>query len=648
NGQKTARLWCDAHWPRLVVEVNRERPGDVRVEIDDWRERPRELQPREIQVLGLDSRKAYIAQTDNIVPDLDRAIAWHQRNESSIWADTLDPQGLGDFKEQSADPLLGLTFGGLIQGENFKRKGDRALVTAKKTRAAAFTVTMLSWQTPTLQAWIEEIVTAASTTDSPTLAEAWRDHTAWWAEFWARSHINATLRDSDWCNPEQISLQMRWHRFLTACCSRGAFPAKFNGGLFTADWGVPGESYDADYRRWGGGYWWQNTRLIYWSMLANGDYDLMRPLFRMYRDILPLAEHRTQKWFGHGGAFFPETQYFWGAMLPENYGLDREGKAPHQVENQYIRHCWHGGLELLVLMLDTHAHTGEDALLVDDLLPIARAVLKFYALHYPTDAQGRLVLKPAQALETWWEVENPMPEVAGLHVLLPRLLALPDGKLEATDLGAWRALKARLPQLPIGTRDGLRRLLPAAKIMGTPRNSENPELYAVFPYKLFGIGRPDLELARNTFLHRTFPDTGGWRQDAIHAALLCIPNTAAYYVHRNCENSNQAQVRFKGFCGPNYDWIPDFDQSSVAQIALQTMLVQTVGDRIYLFPSWPSDRWNVSFKLNAPNQTTIECELADGIITHLSVYPPERRRDVVVLLGQDVSHAATLASNASA
>ena len=74
-------------------------------------------------------------------------------------------------------------------------------------------------------------------------------------------------------------------RWVQACAGRGHFPIKFNGSLFTVD-----RNYDADYRRWGGGYWWQNTRLIYWTMLANGDYDLMRPLFRMYREILPLAD----------------------------------------------------------------------------------------------------------------------------------------------------------------------------------------------------------------------------------------------------------------------------------------------------------------------------------------------------------------------
>uniref|UniRef100_UPI00404A6F2E DUF5703 domain-containing protein n=1 Tax=Cephaloticoccus sp. TaxID=1985742 RepID=UPI00404A6F2E len=643
NGSTKVRLWMDAHWPRLVVEVTSDEPVDVRVELEPWRNQAREITGREAySALGLDPKKPVTFQPDIIVPKLRGAVAWYQRNESSIWGEVLQAQSLDEFKSENDDPLIGRTFGGYLQGAGFKRKGRSGIITARKTTSAVFSVTVHCAQTPTINEWVNQIQGAANPDGLPSLRDAWRDHQTWWRDFWERSHIHAGLRDTDWCNPGNITEHLQWQRYMIACSGRGLFPIKFNGGLFTADWGVTGESYDADYRRWGGGYWWQNTRLLYWGLLANGDFDLMRPLFRMYRDMLSLAEQRTQVWFGHGGVFFPETQYFWGALLPSNYGLDRTDKEPGDVENQYIRRYWQSGFELIALMLATYQHTGDEALLTNELLPVARAVLRFYALHYPNDSEGRLLLKPAQSLETWWETENPMPEIAGLHYLLPQLLALPDTYLEVGDLGAWRALSARLPEIPVGVRHGARMLLHAAKVEDTPHNSENPELYAVFPYKLYGIGHPDLDAARNAYTHRTFPDTGCWRQDAIHAAYLGITNVAAYLAHKNCESSNQPQIRFKGFWGPNYDWIPDFDHGGVTQIAMQTMLVQCVGSRIYLFPAWPSDRWNVDFKLNLPGQTTIECELKDGDITRLEVYPPERRHDIVVLLGQDISRAAEL------
>lgn len=637
NGDASVRLWIDAHWPRLVVEITSATPCAVSAGLDPWRTAPREIDAKEAHgACGLeDGPVKLLSLPDQIVADETNAVVWYQRNESSIWAMSLDQQGLGDFKAKSSDPLLLRTFGGLLAGAGFKKTDERTLVTAAPTTAATLSVTVHAAQTATATAWLDQVRAAAVASAAAAPAELWRDHQHWWQDFWARSYIRPVARAPDWDHAAMIGQQSAWQRYLVACCGRGLYPVKFNGGLFTADWGLKDEVFDADYRRWGGGYWFQNTRLIYWALLANGDYELMRPLFRMYREMLPLAEHRTQAWHGHGGAFFPETLYFWGTHLPSNYGWDRAGKQPRDIENRYIRYYWTSGLELIALMLETHAHTGDTALLEEELLPIARAVLTFCALHYPNDAAGKLHFAPAQALETWWDAENPMPEIAALHYLLPRLLALPAASLQVADRDAWNALVARLPVLPLGESGGRRKLLAAAKHEAVPNNSENPELYAVFPFKLYGLGRPDLDVAQWTFTRRMFPDTGGWRQDAVHAALLGLTEAATFYVSKNYNERPNFPATFKGFWGPNFDWVPDFDHGSVSQLALQTMLVQSVGEKILLFPAWPAERWDVTFKLHLPRQTVIEGELKDGQLLHLSVTPEERRGDVVVMLEQN-------------
>jgi hypothetical protein len=642
-GGVSLRLWVDAHWPRLVVEVNSARPVAVRASLDPWRTETRPIGDKEAHAAcGLEGGPVKLsALPDQIAPSDASTVIWYQRNESSVWALSLDQQSLGGFKAKSADPLLHRTFGGCLAGAGLRKENARTLVTASPTTAATITVTAHTAQTGTVAEWLEQVRGKSATVAASSSSDHWRDHQQWWRDFWSRSHVRVEARAPDWGNAALISQQSAWHRYMLACCSRGLFPMKFNGGLLTADWGLRDENFDADYRRWGGGYWFQNTRLIYWSMLAHGDYELMQPLFRMYRDMLPLAEHRAQTWFGHGGAFFPETLYFWGTHLPSNYGWDRTGKAPRDIENRYIRHYWTSGLELIALMLETYAHTGDTALLEHDLLPVARSVLAFFAAHYPDDAGGKLHFAPAQALETWWDAENPMPEIAALHWLLPRLQALPAQHLTAVDLAAWRALSARLPALPIGECDGRPKLLAAAKHEAVPNNSENPELYAVFPFKLYGLGRPGLETARWTFARRMFPDTGGWRQDAVQAALLGLTETAAFYVQKNYTDAGNFAARFRGFWGPNYDWVPDFDHGSVAQLALHTMLVQTVGEKIFLFPAWPAERWNVSFKLHLPGQTTIEGELKDERLVRLTVTPESRAREVVVLLGKDKSNLAS-------
>lgn len=639
SGAASVRLWIDAHWPRLVVEVNSSAACTFTASFDPWRTAPHEIADKEAHnACGLEGGPLKLETLpDQLLTGEPTAVIWYQRNESSIWPLCLDQQGLGDFKAKSTDPLLHRTFGGLLSGAGFRKTDDRTLTSAAPVTTAVITVTAHVAQTDTLASWLDQLRAAAAASAAVAPAELWRDHQQWWQDFWSRSYIRPEARGPDWNQAATIAEQSAWQRYLVACCGRGLYPVKFNGGLFTADWGVKGEAYDADYRRWGGGYWWQNTRLIYWAILANGDYELLRPLFRMYRDMLPLAEHRTQQWYGHDGAFFPETLYFWGTHLPSNYGWDRAGKQPRDIENQYIRYYWNSGLELVALLLETFDHTGDTALLDEELLPIARSVMKFCALHYPDDAGGKLRVAPSQSLETWWQVENPMPELAALHFMLPRLLALPAHHVTPVDVEAWQALRARLPALPLGTVDGRQLLRPAEVHEDVPNNSENAELYAVFPYKLYGLGRPDLEVGQWTFARRMFPDTGGWRQDAVHAALLGLTEAAAFYTNKNYNDRTGFPATFKGFWGPNYDWVPDFDHGSVSQLALQTMLVQTVGEKILLFPAWPADRWNVSFKLHVAGQTTVEGVLKDGAMVSLSVTPESRRKDVVVLLGKDKS-----------
>ena len=420
-------------------------------------------------------------------------------------------------------------------------------------------------------------------------------------------------------------------RFITACAGRGAYPIKFNGSLFTVPYAdAPG---DADYRRWGPGYWWQNTRLPYIALCTSGDFDLMQPLFRMYgRDLLPLFRYRTRLYLGHDGAYIPECIYFWGDVFSETYGWtpfqERQDKLQ---ESRWHKWEWVSGPELVHMMLDYYEHTLDEAFLADTLLPAAHEVLTFFDRHYGVDAAGRLVMHPAQACETWWECTNPMPEVAGLHAVTERLLALPERLTTADQRAFWTALRRKLPDLPTREADGKRLLAPAAEF-AAKQNCENPELYAVFPFRRIALGRPDLELGIEALERR--PDRGhvGWRQDDIFMAYLGLAREARDNLVARARTKD-AGSRFPAFWGPNYDWVPDQDHGGVLMKALQAMLLQADGRKVYLLPAWPKD-WNVAFRLHAPLKTVVEGVYRDGKIAHLAVTPPERRADLVVLEAQ--------------
>ena len=75
------------------------------------------------------------------------------------------------------------------------------------------------------------------------------------------------------------------------------------------------------------------------------------------------------------------------------------------------------------------------------------------------------------------------------------------------------------------------------------------------------------------------------------------------------------------------------DHGGVLMKAVQAMLLQTEGRKIFLLPAWPKE-WDADFKLHAPYGTIIEATVRDGKVAKLKVTPEERRKDVTVLEGK--------------
>ncbi len=446
-------------------------------------------------------------------------------------------------------------------------------------------------------------------------------------QMWLDGQLVAETGISGGNDAAVVSRAYALQRFIDACNGRGQFPIKFNGSIFTVPYGDrPG---DADYRRWGPGYWWQNTRLPYLSMCASGDFEMMRPLFRMYaEDLLPLCKYRTRRYFDHSGAFYPECIMFWGEVFSETYGwtpFDERGEDKLQTSGWH-KWEWVSGPELVWMMLNYYEHTLDEHMLQKTLLPAAHEILTFFDEHYKVDENGKLVMYPSQAVETWWDCTNPMPELSGLIAVTRRLLALPESLTTPEQRAFWNSLNNKLPPLPTREVDGVRMLAPAERFENK-RNIENPEMYAVFPFRLVALGKPDIKLGIEALRHRWDRGHFGWRQDDIFMAYLGLTEDAQKNLVARARTKDKGS-RFPAFWGPNYDWIPDQDHGGVLMKALQSMAMQTDGDKIFVLPAWPEE-WDVSFKLHAPKQTIIEVTCRDGHIQSLQVTPKSRQQDVV-------------------
>ena len=182
-----------------------------------------------------------------------------------------------------------------------------------------------------------------------------------------------------------------------------------------------------------------------------------------------------------------------------------------------------------------------------------------------------------------------------------------------------------LPDIPIGERNGKRVILPA-ETFDRHKNSENPELYCIFPYRLFGIGKQDLKLAQDTFDARLYSLHTCWSQDDIQLALLGRSDQAKQWLVNRAAYQCHSDSRFPGFWNAFHDWVPDVDHGGVLQMALQMMVMQAEGDAIDLLPAWP-EGWDVDFKLHAPGNVVVQGSARGGKMEQLGRHSSARQAD---------------------
>ena len=635
NDKVTIDVWVDANHPVVEVNVTSKKPITANASMESWRTESRQLDnPTELHsAYGLHGEGApkVIVESDTLLKGYREKIIWAHHNNRSIWEENLKLQGLTEFIDVSTDPLLYRTFGALMESKEMEKTGPMTLSSKGKVKSFSVSVYAHTTKNATLDTWAAQLTSISDTIGKKSRIKRFKDHQSWWQSFWDRSYINiSSSKESQKEEVYNINRGYALQRYMLACSGRGNSPIKFNGSLFTVDTkDLKGEfeGFDADYRRWGGPYWWQNTRLPYWAMLASGDFEMMKPLFKMYQDALPIRKLATEKYYGHQGAFFPETMYFWGTYVDGNYGRNREGLPLGMTENKFIRHYWQSGLEISLMMLDYYSFSKDKVFLKETLIPIVSEIINFYDQHWERDENGKILFDPAMALETYSVAVNPLPEIVGLNKVCNELLKLSDTEISSSFKAQWARLISEMPPVPIREVNGVKMLVPAQEYSGK-QNAENPELYAIFPYRAYGIGKPDLEMAQNTFENRASKQTGGWQQNAIKAAYLGLTGEAAKLISINFNTSNPA-YRFPAMWGPNYDWTPDQDHGAVAMIALQRMLLQYDDDEIHLLPAWPKD-WDVDFKLFAPDRTVITISVEKGKIIQRDIVSNKNSPRIII------------------
>lgn len=137
------------------------------------------------------------------------------------------------------------------------------------------------------------------------------DNAAWWHAFWARGAI--ALHSADGV-AEDVARHYHYYLYLMAATSRGAYPPKFNGMLWTTA---------GDLRTWGAQHWFANLSCYYEALFASNRLDLLDPMFAMYSGMFDAAATAARQQWGSQGIFIPETVWFDGlATLPDDIAAE--------------------------------------------------------------------------------------------------------------------------------------------------------------------------------------------------------------------------------------------------------------------------------------------------------------------------------------
>lgn len=625
-GNTKISVWVDANHPVIQTDIRSDKPLKVDVVYENWRKQRRAILGKEAEsVWGLgpiqiskDCPTDVFQEPDTILTTNSNRIMALHHNAYSIFEKGMQIQALADVKSKLEDPLLHRNYGVTITGDGLTRISDTVLTSSKAANTYQIQVFPYT-NIGSIDNWGQSVVALTSELKKISTQKRLLAHYKWWNQFWDRSFIYITARDIN--ERKAATLVTRGYvlqRYMNACAGRGNFPIKFNGSLFTVDtYNRSGEyqGFDADFRAWGGCYWWQNTRLPYWSMLEAGDFDLMLPLFNMYAKMLPLRMAATQKYYHHEGAFFPETVNFWGTYPDSDYGCNRVNLPDGYVTNPYIRYYWQSGLELSLMMIDYYLFLQDKVFFKTTLLPFVSQILTFNDQHWKQSDKGPLLFDPAQSLETYQTAVNPLPEIVGIKVVTEKMLAFPENLIPASTRNQWQKLLSKLPPIPF-RKIGVDTLLSPAFQYGAQNNVENPELYAVFPYREYIVGKPHLNLALNTYKQRNHKQNIGWQQNPIQAAYLGLHDEAKRMIVDRFSSWDE-NFRFPAFFGPNYDWTPDQCHGNVAMIALQRMLLQYDNEKITLLPAWPKE-WDVHFRLKLPNKKSYEGIYKNGVLVEIN------------------------------
>lgn len=310
---------------------------------------------------------------------------------------------------------------------------------------------------------------------------------AWWKNFWSKAFIHLHSDDGE---ADLVEQHYTYYLYVMASSSRGLYPTKFNGMLWTTG---------GDDRKWGNLYWGANQSCLYNALLQSNHPELMDPMFNMYSSGYDTYAKAARQQWDSKGIYIPETTAFDGlSPLPENiaaemrdlYLLRKPWTDCSKTFNDFaytkmpflsrwnwkkddgwkdgvwrtsdkgggpfghVTHIFSCGAKIAYQYWLKYEYTQDQQWLRDKAYPMVKGVAEFYRNfpHVKKEQDGKYHVRHINDNESIWDGHNTTEEIASMMGIFPvAIKASGILKVDPDLRAAWKELAANLSPLPVST-----------------------------------------------------------------------------------------------------------------------------------------------------------------------------------------------------
>jgi len=493
----------------------------------------------------------------------------------------------------------------------------------------------------------------------------------WWHDFWAKSFIHLHSADGV---ADDIEANYTYYLYVMASSSRGKFPPKFNGMLWTTG---------GDTRKWGAQYWGANQSCLYNALFPTNRIELMDPMFDMYSNMYDSCALAARQQWGSKGIYIPETVAFDGLEeLPESIAQEMQAlylstkpwdtrsdefceyaftKQPHssrwnwKANGKWKRGQWHytdkgagpysqvnhifsRGAKIAYKYWLRYEYSKDRQWLCDRAYPMLKGVAEFYR-NYPNlkkGADGKYHIHNVNSNEPVWGGQDTDEEISAMRGILSVVIKASEIlNVDAEMRPIWREFLdhlAHLPRRQNGRTVWIKALDPVMRGRGSslPDRNTMPMWY----FDLCNLENEDpevIEIANATFesffRRGVGVDTriGVLSKLGVAAAILGRSDDVKFLIP-NQIHTKETPVLANRMTLREGVQTTGLQRLGRAADALHNALCQSMPAEpggepvIRIFPAWPS-QWDAAYTLLGRGAFLVSCSMRNGHIDFVEILP---------------------------